>query len=253
MVLWDGKLMQNNRVRSQIKRLSVVAAFLFAALIPSLAFANASTSPSYQVVETEFNAGTLEGCSGQYCARASIGDLMTSGATNGAATFSNTVGTDPLLEVIVEPGVSSVGTLAPDKTTSKTAMIKVRNYLSGGYVIQLKGEPPKFGTHVLDALSTPTAATPGTEQFGINLVANTTPSVGADPVQIPADQGQFGTVDSGYGTANLFKYVSEEVIARSTTDWGQTHYTLSMIVNVSNLTPAGHYSGDFAVIVTPFY
>lgn len=241
--------MRNNGVWYRTRTLSLVAAFFVVTFSSATALATASTSPNYQVVETEFNSGTLDACSGQYCARASIGDLVTSGSTTGSASFGNDVGKDPLLEVIVEPGVSSVGTLSSTETTAKTASIKIRNYLTGGYTVQLAGDPPKFGSHVLDGLTTPTAATPGTEQFGVNLAANTAPAAGANPVQIPAEQGVVGIAEADYATPNLFKYVSQDIIASSSADWGQTHYTLTMIVNVSNLTPAGHYSGDFAVIV----
>lgn len=178
---------------------------------------------------------------------------MTSGTTTGTATFGEITSDEPLLEVIVEPGQSSVGTLSPDSVTTKTATVKVRNYLSGGYVMQLAGQPPKFGNHILSAPTLPTASAPGTEQFGINLVANTSPAIGANPLQSPADQLTFGYAEADYDNTNQFKYVSEDVVARGTTDWGQTNYTITMIVNVSNTTPAGHYTGDYAVIVTPFY
>lgn len=219
-------------------------------------FATASSSTNYQVVETEFNAtGSEEQCSGQYCARASMGDLVTSGTSGqgSTATFSALTEDEPLLEVIVEPGQSSVGTLSTDATTTKTAQVKVRNYLSGGYVMQLVGQPPGFGSHVLTGLASPTAPSPGTEQFGINLVANSGLNVGANPVQEPSGQLTFGSAEPDYSGADLFKYVSEDVVARGTNDWGQTNYTLTMIVNISAMTPPGHFSTDFAVIVTPFY
>ena len=235
-------------------RLPVIPAFVVTLLISTTTFAVASTSPNYQVVETEFNSGTLDACSGQYCARGSIGDLVASGAkSGGSAVFENITGTDPLLEVIVEPGETSVGTLATDKVTTKTATIKVRNYLSGGYTVQLVGTPPKFGDHTLSGLTSPTASTPGTEQFGVNLVANNSPVIGANPVRVPSDQPDLGIIDEDYDTPNFFKYVSEDVVARSTLDWGRVDYTLTMIVNVSNVTPAGHYSGQYSVIVMPAY
>lgn len=211
-------------------------------------------------METDFNAGsTLESCSGQYCARASIGDLATgSGASTGGGKSTASFGaiptnSDPLLEVIVESGQSNLGVLTTDKTASKTMTVRIRNYLSDGYTLQIVGTPPKYGNHTLSTPATPVAATPGTEQFGINAVLNTSPSIGANPLQVPSGQTDFGVVEPAYRTPNLFKYASEDVVARSNSESGRTDYTISMIVNIANSTPAGHYAGDFSAIVTPVY
>jgi len=237
---------------SRVVSLLLALLFVIGGSIP--VSATSSSSNNYEVVETEFN-GNEEQCSGQYCARSSIGDLSISGTTGAGstATFNNLTENEPLLEVIVEAGESSVGTLSPDQATTKTVIVKVRSYLTGGYIMQLSGEPPKFGDHVIDAMSTAAASDPGTEQFGINLVDNSSPNAGANAVQVPADQLTFGVVDGDYDNANQFKYVSEDVLASSTLDWGQTNYTITMLVNVSKLTPAGHFSGDYGVIVTPYY
>jgi hypothetical protein len=110
-----------------------------------------------------------------------------------------------------------------------------------------------YSGHVLNTPSTPTAALPGTEQFGINATVNTVPNVGTDPVQIPSDQVSFGKVNDDYRIQNKFKYLSGDNVARSDTQSGETDYTISMIVNISNSTPAGHYSGDFSAVVIPVY
>lgn len=220
------------------------------------AFAVTSSSSKYQVTETEFGASsTKKSCSDQYCARVSIGDMGSgSGKSAGtAATFGSITSDEPLLEVIVDPGVSNLGDLAAETTATKTTNVRVRSYLSDGYVLQIVGNAPKYGNHTINTLSTPTASSAGTEQFGINAVANTSPSVGAAPLQVPSSQTSYGEVVSGYNTPNLFKYTSGDVVARSLTESGRTDYTISMIVNISNSTPAGHYSGDFSAVVIPGY
>lgn len=219
-------------------------------------FANTSESTNFRVSETQFGGGSsLNSCSGNYCTRASIGSM--SGNTSEKTSimkFSPLQGTDPRLEVIVEEGESNLGELSTSETATKTMIVKVSNYLSdGGYIMQMIGAPPTFGGHSLATPSTPTASTPGTEQFAINLALNTTPAIGAAPVQVPDEGTVFGEVDDDYATPNLFKYVSEDVIARSVAKSGRTDYTISMIVNISNTTPAGHYSGDYAVVVIPAY
>ena len=215
-----------------------------------------SSSNSYQVTETEFGAGSsAQTCSGQYCSQTSIGD-MTAGNAN-SATYATKFGTitnsEPLLEVIVEPGNSDLGVLTTEQTATKTTIVRIRNYLSGGYTLQIVGDPPKVGGHTLKTPSTPTASAPGTEQFGINAVANTTPSVGTNPEQVPSGQISFGSVDDNFNTPNMFMYTSGNRVAYSNTESGRTDYTISMIVNISNLTPAGHYSGDYAAVVIPVY
>lgn len=224
-----------------------------------VAFAQTAKSPNYQVTETEF--GGMSGkvnCSQEYCARGSMGG-MSGGASSseggGSARFSTVAAgsDDPLLEVIVDPGQSNLGVLETHKTSSKTAVVRVRTHLSSGYMLQIVGDPPKYGGHTLETPSAPTDSTPGTEQFGINAVANTVPAVGADPAQIPSGQTSFGVVNDNYNTPNKFMYSSGDVVAHSNSESGRTDYTISMIVNVSPQTPAGHYAGDFSAVIIPIY
>jgi len=219
-------------------------------------FAVTSSSNNYQVTETQFSSGTsVKSCSGSYCAKVSIGDtaIGTAGSANNTAKFGSITNSDPLLEVIVEAGASNLGVLTSETTATKITTVKIRNYLSGGYVLQIIGEPPKFDGHSLRTSNTPEQSVPGTEQFGINAAANTNPAVGADAVQVPDPQTSFGIVQDNYKTPNLFMFSSGDVVAKSTTASGQTDYTISMIVNISSGTPAGHYSGDFSAVVIPVY
>lgn len=221
------------------------------------AMATTSVSPNYQVSETEFGAGSaLESCSGQYCAKATIGDVFggTSASSSHTASFGKIAAkSQPLLEVIVEEGESNLGVLGVEKTSSKSTKIKIRNYLSDGYTLQMIGDPPKYQSHSLKSPSEPTEARPGTEQFGINLVANSTPAIGADPKQTPSEEFSFGQVWPDYATADKFMYESGAVIASSESETGQTDYTISMIVNVAGSTPAGRFAGDYQVVVIPAF
>jgi hypothetical protein len=238
-------------------RLMLLLAVLIISGDTNVAFAITANSNNYQITEMELGGTTSsESCSGQYCAKASIGDMATgkSESTGGTkAIFGPVVDGEPLLEVIVDPGVSNLGILSADNTATKTTTVQVRNYLGGGYMVQITGSPPKYKNHVLKTPSTPTESKKGTEQFAINAVANTIPQVGANVVQFPDNLTSFGTVDDNYGIANMFMYHSGDVIARSMTESGQSTYTVSMIVNVSNETPAGHFTGDFSAVVIPVF
>ena len=212
-----------------------------------------STSDNYQVTETQFSSGsTLKSCSGQYCSEGTIGDTSAATKSN-SDLFEAITSNEPLLEMIVESGESNLGVLSTERASTKTTTIRIRSYLSGGYGLQIIGDAPKFGDHTLKKIDMPTDSMPGTEQFGINLAANTSPTVGAAALQVPADQDVFGRANPNYETPNKFMYSSGAEVARSLKDTGRTDYTVSMIINISSSTPAGLYSGDFAAVMIPAF
>ncbi len=229
---------------------SIILIVIFGAVAVS---ADNPKSSNYEMSESEFNSGlTLESCSDNYCAKVSIGDSNAI-AGSGTAVFEDLANNDPVLEVIIEPGESNLGVLNTSTTATKTMGVKIRNHLSGGYTLQIIGEPPKLDGHTLKHLETQTPSMPGVEQFGMNVVANTTPSIGLDPVQNPDTGVVFGEPDSKYSVPNQFRFVSGDVVARGLSDSGRTDYTITMIVNVANTTPAGHYWSDFMAMVIPSF
>ncbi len=234
-------------------------AFLFVLIALSFvvaprAIAQTSKSPNYQVTESQFGAGgSTDACSSTYCARVSIGsDASTNGATSpalGTVTYS-----EPMIEMSVEPGASSLGELSTERTGLKIMKVNIRNYLSGGYMLQIVGTPPKYKDHTLNALSSVGEPLPGTEQFGINVVANTIPqTIGANPIEQPGGAENTSLIMPGYNTPNVFKYVNGATIAASQATTGGADFTITMMVNIASSTPAGLYSGDFAAVVIPYY
>lgn len=247
----EVKLMQKRRLWGYTSLVLVMALAFCVSVGAKYVVAQTATSPNYQVVESEFGGTTAdETCSTQYCATVSIGELGSASSKNTPA-FGIVNYSEPIIEMIVTSDGSSMGTLTTERTATKTILVKIRNYQTGGYQLQIVGEPPKYQGYTLAALTTPTASQQGAEQFGINVVANTDPSVGADPLQIPAGAITFGEPAEDYATANMFMYRSGDVVARSTQDSGGTDYTISIIINISSQTPAGHYAGDFSAVVIP--
>ena len=235
--------------------LGLFVALVFGVLaVSSQAQEGTSSSPSYEMSEAQFGSGSeLETCSGSYCAQASIGRL---GPDSNNPPSSASFGlipedSEPLLEVIVDPGESDLGMLSSSKTSSKTMIVRIRAYMSDGYTLQINGDPPSYDVHSLSTASTPTASTPGLEQFGINVVNNPTLGMGASPVHVPSEVMSFGEVLESYSLPDMFMYRSGDVVAASSVETGRTDYTVSMIINVSNSTPAGHYNGDYSAIVIP--
>lgn len=245
--------MQKKSILGVFKGILTIAALAAIVSVPAYAV---STSQNYQIVEQEFGAGSsLESCSGSYCARTTIGDLAGGSSTSQKSTakFGSVMPDDPLLEVIIDPGVSYLGELTTEKTAYKTMTVRIRSHLSNGYFLQITGDPPKYGNHTLAALSSPTASTPGKEQFGINAVANSIPEVGKNIAFVPSSDFSLGELELNYATPNLFMYKSGDTVARSEAESGRTDYTISMIINIANTTPAGHYNGDFSAVVVPMF
>lgn len=230
----------------------VAALFVVAPLISQQAFAQ-SSSNNYQMVESQFgNASSNESCSSQYCASVSIGnDSQTSPVST--PEFGEVNYSEPMLEMIVIPGESNLGELTTEKTGSKIMQVKIRNYQTGGYRLYITGDPPKYGNRTLNTPSIPTDSIPGKESFGINVVANTTPVVGANPVLQPGEADGTSLVTSNYKIQNKFMYVSGNVVAESASNTGGADFTISMVVNISNDTPAGQYASDFSAVVVPYF
>ena len=230
---------------------------LFVCVLTPLASAQQSQSTNYQVNEAFFGTGgELESCSGNYCSKQSAGEtgVGNSASTNYQAQGGFNTDREPYIAFIVTGGSTDLGVLTTANAATATATFSVKTYLSSGYVVQTVSDPPTNTlptSPMLTALATPTASSPGTEQFGMNLVANTSPtSFGANPIQVPDNTFSFGAVASGYNTANLFKYIKGDTIAQSTKSTGETDFTISYLYNISNVTAAGEYRFDHDLVVT---
>lgn len=203
--------------------------------------------------------GSLESNSSSYSTAPGQQAVGNSAGGNSSSTNYQTQGgapstDDPALTCTVNSSSINFGALSTSATATATATFSVLNYTAYGYVVQIVGNTPNSGAHNLTAMSSNGSSTTGTEQFGINLVANTSPSsFGADPVQVPSGSFSFGTAATNYNTANSYRYVSGETIASAPKSSGQTNYTISYIVNVSTTTAGGSYSGNQTLVCTGTY
>lgn len=221
-------------------------------------YAAQATSPNYGVSEVNFGSGgVLRACSTAYCARQSAGELAVGETSSTSYTAHGGFNTnrEELLEVSVDTTPIALGVLSTTATGAGSTTFSVRAYLASGYVVTISGNTPSnaSGGHQLAAMASAAASQVGTEQFGINLVANTVPAVGANPVQLPDNTFAFGIAAAGYNTANNFKYASHDTIARSLSSSGTTNYTMSVIENISTGTPAGQYRGNMVIGVVPSF
>lgn len=214
------------------------------------------TSTNYRFDESSITGGGLiEANSNNFRSSSSLGDTAVgNSASDNFQTESGSQTTDdPALTFIIEDGDATFNDFSATAAATATTSFSIINYTAYGYVVHIAGTAPSNGAHVIDAMgtTTPDSSTPGSEQFGINLVANTSPiSFGANP-----DHGQFGfgSAETNYDTANMYRFVNGEAIASAPKTSGRTLYTISYIVNVDTLTPGGTYIGDQTIIVTGTY
>lgn len=218
------------------------------------ALAETLQSTNYQFGESTLGQGGVpNSSSSNYQGSSSTGDL---GVGQSSSTSYNQQGgsqTTPFPTLTVN--VTGASVILPEFSYTTPSMgtntFSVINYTSYGYVVLIDGDPPSNSGHTIAAMATPDTSSPGFEQFGINLVANTAPqSIGANP-----DQGNFGfgIAEADYDTPNNYKYVNGDTIASAPKSSGQTDYTISYLVNVAQLTPGGQYTTNQSIIVVGTY
>lgn len=213
-----------------------------------------ASSSGYRVNEVFFGSGgSLSSCSSTYCSKQSIGEtgVGNTSSTNYQAQAGFNTDRKPFLQFVVNNTNQDIGTLNSTSTKTANATFSVKSYLASGYIVKQTSGGPTNGNYTMNGLTTPTASSVGQEQFGINLVANTSPATfGAAPSQSPDATFGFGQVASGYNTANQYKYVTNDTVAYSDRSSGTTNFTVSYIFNVSNLTAGGTYTLRHVLVAT---
>ena len=237
-------------MRSRLMRAGLTLALAVLAM-PALAHAQYN-SPNYEMEEIFIGTGgDLDSCGTAYCADQIVGGTAVGDVNSANFRAQGGFGTpgEPTLAMSVSNTSINLGVLTTSTTAAASSNFSVSNYLSNGYVVRVYGDPPTnaSGNTPLTALASPTASVIGNEQFGINLVANTTPGIGANPSQAPDTTFSFGQAATGYDSADTYKYVDGDVIALSTEETGQTDYTMSIIANISTLTAGGEYRTTLVV------
>lgn len=106
-----------------------------------------------------------------------------------------------------------------------------------GYTTFITGDTMTSGNNIVTPLSLNSGSVPGTGQFGLNLRANTNPTVGLDP-------SGAGTSNptAGYGIPNSFRFVNGEAVTTSAIPTDFKIFTATYIVNVPPNQPPGVYA-----------
>ncbi len=247
-----------------MKRLSLAAAGLLLAvfLTPALASAQYSSS-NYKSNELFFGTGGDNNLSSpNYKASAAAGALGVGrySSANYQAYSGFLTPNEPFLEFFIDTATVDLGDVDASSTKTGTADFHVRAYINTGYTVQTVSQPPSytsgFVTHTIAPMTVLGTSTIGTEQFGINLVHNTSPAnFGSNPSPQPDGTYATGVAATGYNTADQYKYSVGDIVAQTppgSSGWGQTNFTISYIANVAALTPAGDYTmvHDLVVVAT---
>lgn len=158
-------------------------------------------------------------------------------ATSTAGQITVTAAVDETLTFTLASSTVALGTLTAASTGTGTSTMTVATNASTGYSVGYVGNTLTSGSNTITAMAG-SGSTQNSKQFGINLVANTTPAVGLNKTGSAT-----GLVSAGYGTADSFKFVpAGEAVATAALPTNNTVFTTSYIANVDGATAAGSYS-----------
>lgn len=166
-------------------------------------------------------------------------------ATSTAGQITVTASVDETLTFTLASATVALGTLSSSSTASGTSTMTASTNATTGYSITVNGTTLTSGVNTIPALATNGSSTTNTPQFGINLVANTTPSVGS-----AASGSGSGAAATNYNTANSFRFVTGETVASSSVPTNSNSYTTSYIANIDGVQKPGSYSTILTYVAT---
>jgi hypothetical protein len=214
-------------------------------------YAETLKSPNFTVDESFVGGGgQVQGSSTNFKTDSAVGDAAvgSSSSTNFQTNSGYVTSGDPALTFVVNTSTINFGALSTSATATANSTFSVINYTSYGYAVQTIGPPPKTGNYNLTGMTSAGPSQTGTEQYGINLRANSSPiAFGSNP------SGGFGVAASGYDAPDNFKYVEGETIASAPKSSGETIFSISYIVNASSNTRGGSYTGTQSLVCTGTY
>lgn len=166
-------------------------------------------------------------------------------AASTAGQITVTASVEETLSFTLSAATVALGTLTSSTTGSGTSTMSASTNATGGYAISVNGTTLTSGANSIAALASNAASTQGSAQFGLNLMANTTPSVGS-----AVSGSGSGTAAANYNTANSFRFVTGETVASAGAATNSNTYTVSYIANIPGNQPAGSYSTALTYIAT---
>ena len=190
------------------------------------------------------SGGAATSTSDSYSLADTIGEAMILSATSTSASYGIKAGfqelyPDQFLSFSISNTAISLGTLSRTQTKTNSHTMTLATNATNGFLVTVSGSTLSSGGNTISAIgSSAAAASIGNEQFGINLVANSTPSIGANP----SGTAPIGSAAAQYNTANFFAFNSGATVASSAGNINQTIFTVSYIANIASGTEAGTYA-----------
>lgn len=148
---------------------------------------------------------------------------------------------------------------SPSDTALASSQMAASTNAQYGYSITVQGTTLTAGSNTITPMATAASSVRGTAQFGMNLVANTSPTIGADISATSNGTDLKGRALTGYNTSNTFRFVAgaaTPVADSAQGGAGPTNaqiYTVSYIVNVPGNQLPGTYATTLTYICTPTF
>lgn len=182
-------------------------------------------------------------------------DNFTTGIDAGAVASSTagqitvTASVDETLTFTLASATVALGTLSIGATGTGTSSMTVATNAKSGYSVNYSGSTLTSGSNTITAMAAATDSTQDSKQFGINLMANTTPAIGSGVTGTGS-----GAPATGYDTQNKFKFnVAGDLIASASLPTNSNVFTTSYIANIDGSTAAGAYSTVITYTATANY
>ncbi len=235
---------------------STTANILILSRIPS-AVPTGTTSITLSGVKNQAAAGSSFARYYTYAANDASGPVIDDGAVAYSLNddFGVSAEVPPYLTFCVATTVTStdctategdfvqLGQLTTARASAGTSQMALATNAESGYTIRILGQSMTSGNNVIPPLTTNTSSAPGTNQFGINLAANSDPSSGSG-----ATGPGTGSATPNYGQSNSFRFVGGEIVASGTSVEDYRKYTVTYLVNINRSQPPGVYASSFSYI-----
>ena len=136
------------------------------------------------------------------------------------------------------------GELRTTQPRALSSQFSVATNDPAGYSTFVAGPTMTSGNNIITSSETPRPSQTGISQFGMNLRANSNPSVGSNPVGVGT-----GAITSEFNSPNQFSF-KNQIVAASPISSDFNTFTVSYVVNVSSEQQPGIYSTTLTYIAT---
>lgn len=166
-------------------------------------------------------------------------------ASSTAGQITVTASVEETLSFTLTAATAALGALTSATTGSATSTMSASTNAASGYAISVNGSTLTSGANTITALAASTASAQGTSQFGLNLMANATPSVGS-----AVSGSGSGTAAANYNSANSYRFGTGETVASAAAATNSNTFTVSYIANIPGNQAAGSYATTLTYIAT---